>query len=31
MAEGNELSEAVEAALPSLVNRLAEEVQARCA
>lgn len=31
MAEGNELSEAVEAALPSLVNRLAEEVRARCA
>ena len=31
MTEGNELSEVVEAALPSLVDRLAEEVRERCA
>ena len=31
MTEGNELSEPVEAALPSLVDRLAEEVKALCA
>jgi hydrogenase maturation protease len=31
MTEGNELSEAVEAALPGLVDELAEEVRALCA